>query len=103
MELFIFSGTVWMGAEGLKIKPLLFEPLSNLVYQFGFNFQIAPFNCLLNIFNFGFLMNILPILIFLVLIPISKRKPDLITTKIKRYILFDLTYFFLVLNLFLVL
>lgn len=81
---------------------LLFQPLLNLKYIFGYNIQLTNSNSLLSVFNIGFGYLLLPLIIFGILQIISKKKPGTIPNRIKRFVLYDLTFAWLVINGFLI-
>lgn len=47
VELWVYSGLGWLAVEGQPKWGLLFEPLRNLRYVFGYNMQIGNTNCVL--------------------------------------------------------
>lgn len=41
VEMYVYTAIVWVGVEGQQIYNLLYYPLKNLRYIFGFNLQIG--------------------------------------------------------------
>jgi hypothetical protein len=77
-------------------------PLRNLRYIFGVNLQLGSQQTLFYVFNLGSILFLLPVIGFILVIFINKKKPYFISTKIKRFVLFDLLYGWLMVNGFLV-
>ena len=76
---------------------LLFTPLQNLRYLFGYNLAINN-NSLFSVFNISFGYVLVPALVFLVLLLLTKKRPGLVTNRIKRFVLYDLSYAWLAVN-----
>ena len=91
-----------MGVEGQQIYSLLFFPLKNLRYIFGMNLQLGNQDSLFSVFNLGFIYFLLPLLGFLIIILINKRHPYTISAKIKRFVIMDVLYAWLMINGFLI-
>lgn len=81
---------------------MLYLPLKNLRYIFGYNLQLNYQSNLFEIYNIGLIYNILPAIIFMLVALLNKIGLLSISLKIKRFIFFDLTYGWLAVNGFLV-
>ena len=101
-ELFMFVSLAWIGVEGQQTYALLFVPLKNLRYIYGMNFQLASQDSLFSVFNIGCINFFIPLLGFIAIMLINIRKSYVISTKIKRFILFDILYAWLIINGFLI-
>jgi hypothetical protein len=53
---------------------------------------------LFSVFNISFGYVLFPALLFLVLLVIGKKRPGLVTTRVKRFVLYDLSYAWLTVN-----
>ena len=100
-EVFVYTSLVWIGAQGQSAPMLLFQPLLNLKYLFGYNLTLSN-NSLLSVYNLGFVYILLPLLLFAVLLVISKKRPGSVPNRTKRFVLYDLTYAWLIVNSFLI-
>ena len=76
---------------------LLFTPLQNLRYLFGYN-SIMDNNSLFSVFNVSFGYLLVPALVFLIMLFVGKKKPGFVTTRIKRFVLYDVSYAWLTVN-----
>lgn len=76
---------------------LLFTPLQNLRYLFGYNLKMDN-KSLFSVFNISFGYLLVPALLFLLMLIIGKKKPGLVTNRIKRFVLYDLSYAWLTVN-----
>jgi len=79
---------------------LLFVPIKNLKYIFGYNIQLSN-NSLFSVCNLSFAYLIIPLLIFVFMLVIGKKRPGFSSARIKRFVLYDLSYAWIVVNGFL--
>lgn len=98
----MFVSLAWVGVEGQQVYSLLFVPLKNLRYIFGMNLQLGNQDNLFSVFNIGVIYLLLPLLGFLIIILINKRHAYAVSAKIKRFVLMDLLYGWLMINGFLI-
>lgn len=94
----MFVSLAWVGVEGQQIYSLLFVPLKNLRYIFGMNLQLGNQDSLFSVFNIGAIYFLLPLLGFLIIILINKRHAYAVSAKIKRFVLMDVLYAWLMIN-----
>lgn len=66
------------------------------------NFQLGSQDNLFYVFNIGCVNFAIPLLGFIAIMIINKRKSYAISTKIKRFVLFDILYAWLMINGFLI-
>ena len=79
---------------------LLFVPIKNLRYLYGYNLQLNN-SSLFSVFNISFGYLAIPLLIFVVMTVISKKSSVSVPMRIKRFVIYDLTYAWVVANGFL--
>lgn len=101
-EVFFYSSLVWIGAAGQKIYTAPLVPLLNLKYIFGYNITIEGNNSLFSVFNIGFVYIFLPLLLYLAFIIVGKKCPGSVTGRTKRFVLYDLSFSWLMINGYLV-
>ena len=100
-EMFVFSCLAWVGVEGQQQESGPLIPIQNLKYMFGYNIAIDD-NSLFSCFNISFVYLFIPLLLFGIFLLVSKRKPGLIASRTKRFVLYDLSYAWLMVNGFLI-
>lgn len=76
---------------------LLFTPLQNFRYLFGYNLKMDN-KSIFSVFNISFGYMLVPAFLFLALLVIGKKRPGLVTTRVKRFVLYDLSYAWLTVN-----
>jgi pheromone shutdown protein TraB len=91
----------WIGVQGQQNSMLLFTPLQNLVYIFGYNITLSN-SSLFSVYNIGFAYDLIPAILFGILMFVGKKKPGTISSKIKRFVLYDITFAWLMINGFLI-
>ena len=79
---------------------LLFVPIKNLRYIYGYNLQLNN-SSLFSVFNISFGYLAIPLLIFVVMTVISKKSSVSVPMRIKIFVIYDLTYAWVVANGFL--
>jgi hypothetical protein len=65
--------------------------------MYGYNLTLDN-NSLFSVFNISFVYLFLPLFLFAIFLLVSKRKPGLIPSRTKRFILYDLSYAWLMIN-----
>jgi hypothetical protein len=98
----MFVSLAWVGVEGQQLYSLLFLPLKNLRYIYGMNLQLGSQDSLFSVFNIGCVLFALPFLGFVIIMLVNKRQAYSVSTRIKRFVLFDLLYGWLMINGFLI-
>ena len=73
-------------------------PIQNLKYVYGYNIVQEENNSLFSVFNISFLYLFIPLLMFAIFLFISKKKPGLITSRTKRFVLYDISFAWLMIN-----
>lgn len=89
---------MWIGASGEKLISAPIAPILNLKYALIYNITIEDNNSLFAVYNIAFAYAIIPAIIFLICLFISKKSPGLITSRTKRFILYDLSYAWMLVN-----
>jgi len=69
--------------------------------MYGYNITLSD-NSLFSVFNISFVYLFLPIILFSLFLCISKTKPGLIASRTKNFILYDISYAWLMVNGFLI-
>lgn len=69
-----------------------------LRYIFGPNLQLGNQDTLFDVFNVGSFIFLLPVLGFILVIIINKKKSYFVSTRVKRFVLFDLLYGWMMIN-----
>lgn len=101
-EVFFYSSLVWIGAVGQKIYTAPLVSLLNLKYIFGYNLTLDSNNSLFSVYNLGFLYILIPFLLYLIFVAIAKKCPGSVTSRTKRFVLYDLSFSWLMINGYLV-
>lgn len=101
-ELFFYSSLAWIGVVGQRISSAPLIPIVNLKNIFGYNVRISDNNSLFAVFNIGFAYCLIPLLMYLILLLVGKKCPGSVTSRTKRFVLYDLTLSWLMVNGFLI-
>lgn len=72
--------------------------MRNLRYIFGPNLQLGNQDTLFDVFNIGSIVFLLPVLGFILVNIINKKKLYFVSTRVKRFVLFDLVYGWMMVN-----
>lgn len=95
-EYMMLVGMVYVGVAGFDAYYIYYYPLTILKYIFGYNAHInGQYGLFANI-NYGLILLLIPVLVFMALLYLSKKFPTLAMQQLtKKYLLFEITYAFL--------